>query len=349
MRALWTTYHHRMPAFLEEFARCAAMQRLSHVGMNCGCEYTRVPLYENMRTRYTRYEHSVGVALIAWHYTKDKAQAVAGLLHDIATPAFAHSIDFLHGDYLRRESTEEKTSEIIDTSDELQGLLARHGLTTGQVGDYHIYPLADNDTPRLSADRLEYTLGNLFNYKICSVEEIHAFYGDIAIGKGEDAQDELAFQSAEIACAFTKEAMKTFRIFISDVDRFLMQALADVLALAMHRGVIWEEDLYDTEEAVIKKLNADHACRMQYTNMSGVRTAKEKPPEGYWLKIDAKKRYIDPLILGKGRVSAYSSEIRARMEALKNEKCQTQTQRQNLVSFFNFFAGVVLAYPDSPF
>ena len=28
------------------------------------------------------------------------------------------------------------------------------------MADYHIYPIADNDTPMLSADRLEYTLSN---------------------------------------------------------------------------------------------------------------------------------------------------------------------------------------------
>ena len=36
-----------------------------------------------------------------------------------------------------------------------------------EIDNYHIYPIADNDTPKLSADRLEYSLSNaLFIYKL---------------------------------------------------------------------------------------------------------------------------------------------------------------------------------------
>ena len=34
---------------------------------------------------------------------------VAALLHDIATPVFAHVIDFLNNDYEKQESTEAET------------------------------------------------------------------------------------------------------------------------------------------------------------------------------------------------------------------------------------------------
>ena len=37
-------------------------------------------------------------------------------------------------------------------------LLKRDNIRIDEVSDYHIYPIADNDTPRLSADRFEYTL-----------------------------------------------------------------------------------------------------------------------------------------------------------------------------------------------
>ena len=39
-------------------------------------------------------------------------------------------------------------------------LLKRDNIKIDEVADYHIYPIADNDTPMLSADRLEYTLSN---------------------------------------------------------------------------------------------------------------------------------------------------------------------------------------------
>lgn len=92
--------------------------RLRDVGMNCGCEYTAFPRFVKIGP-YSRYDHSLGVALIVWHFTKRKEQTLAGLFHDLATPVFAHVVDFLNGDHLRQESTEAGTRECIAGSPEL--------------------------------------------------------------------------------------------------------------------------------------------------------------------------------------------------------------------------------------
>ena len=66
--------------------------------------YTAFPQFADIDS-YSRYDHSIGVALIIWHFTHDRKQAIAGLLHDVASPVFAHVVDFMHGDYLTQEST----------------------------------------------------------------------------------------------------------------------------------------------------------------------------------------------------------------------------------------------------
>ena len=115
----------------------------------------------------------------------------------MATPAFAHVVDFLHGDHLRQESTEARTAELIGRSPELQALLAEYGLTTEDVADYHRYPIADNDSPQLSADRLEYTLGNLRGYGFADGDTVRAFYEDLTIWQDEAGRPELAFRTPE--------------------------------------------------------------------------------------------------------------------------------------------------------
>ena len=157
----WSLYHPEIPEFLRRLAETPPMARLRQVGMNCGCEYTSFPRFAGWAP-YSRFDHSLGVALIVWHFTGDLRQSAAGLLHDVATPAFAHVVDFLHGDHLRQESTEARTAELIGRSPELQALLGEYGLTTEDVADYHRYPIADNDSPQLSADRLEDTPGIAF-------------------------------------------------------------------------------------------------------------------------------------------------------------------------------------------
>ena len=154
------SYHSDAPAWLDEFCAVPEMQRLRGVGMNCGCEYTAFPRFLGL-PRYSRFRHSVGVCLITWHFTGEIEQALAALFHDISTPSFAHTVDFLHGDYLRQEYTEGRTAAMITQSPEIMALLGKYGVAPDAVTDYHLYPIADNDSPRLSADRLEYTLGNL--------------------------------------------------------------------------------------------------------------------------------------------------------------------------------------------
>ena len=91
----------------------------------------------------------------------------------IATPAFKHCVDFLNGDYMTQESTEDLTTELIKQSKEIMALLKRDNIDITEVDNYHLYPIADNDTPKLSADRLEYSLSNaLFTYRLLYIVKI---------------------------------------------------------------------------------------------------------------------------------------------------------------------------------
>lgn len=169
-------YTASLPPELLAMAETPVMQRLLRVGMHCGCEYTAYPIYRDAVAPYSRYTHSLGTAAIVWHFTHDLKQSVAGLLHDIATPAFAHVVDFLNGDHMRQESTESRTRMMIASSPELMALLDKSGLTLDDVDDYHRYPIADNDSPRLSADRLEYTLGNAHLVFHCPKAELKRIF-----------------------------------------------------------------------------------------------------------------------------------------------------------------------------
>ena len=116
--SLYPVYISSFPPWLRPWTETPAMQRLKEIGMNCGLEYTRYPIYRHLTKPYSRYEHSVGTALIVWHFTQDPAQTIAALLHDVSTPVFAHVIDFLNEDHLTQESTEGSTRLLIEQSPE---------------------------------------------------------------------------------------------------------------------------------------------------------------------------------------------------------------------------------------
>ena len=303
---LFELYHGPVPAVLAELAETPALRRLGQVGMNCGCEYTAFPQFAGSGS-YSRLEHSLGVGLIVWHFTEDPAQAAAGLLHDVATPTFAHVVDFLRGDYLTQEATEEGTRERIAASPAIQAVLARHGLSTDEVADYHRYPIADNDSPRLSADRLEYSLGNALRWGFLTREEIAALYADLRVGVNEEGSPELVFGSPVLASRFANAALACSRVYVSDADRYAMQALSELLARALEAGVLSTADLYGTEPALIAKLEASPLAAdwRRFQNIGRILRA-DTPPDGRpWRQIPAKKRRIDPLTAGCGRASAF--------------------------------------------
>ena len=138
-----------IPDFLYDYIDTPEMQKQNGISVSCGTIYSE--MYNSMW--YSSLDHSVAVALIVWHFTKDKKQTLAGLFHDIATPVFKHCIDFMNKDYETQESTEELTTKIIKESKEIMLLLKRDNIKLEEVNDYHIYPIEDNDTPQLSADR----------------------------------------------------------------------------------------------------------------------------------------------------------------------------------------------------
>lgn len=294
MQDLWLIYHDEIPSFLLEFMKIEEMQRLKDVGMNCGVEYTHFPLFQNCRY-YSRFDHSVGVALIVWHFTRDMKQTIAGLLHDIATPVFAHTIDFLNHDHVRQESTELQTATIIRNSKQLAVLLDRYHLNVNDVIDYHLYPLADNDMPRLSADRLEYSLGNMYNYGFVQIEEIKMYYDHIYINS---RKDELVFDDKDIAVRFTRHVFENSYVYISDEDRFAMETLARMLNGAIAKHVIDHADLNTTESYVINKLKADPVFSKKWDRYCQYHQIISCS-KGQGLRIPAKKRYILPLYQDK--------------------------------------------------
>lgn len=161
-RKYYSILSKNFPEFLNDYIFTPEMQKLDGINQICGSYWRKENIYDDM---YSVLKHSIGVALIIWNFTHDKKQTIAGLLHDISSPAFKHCIDFLNGDAEKQESTEEQTVETIKNSKQIMELLERDNIKVEEICDYKIYPIADNKTPKLSADRLEYTFMNGIYYK----------------------------------------------------------------------------------------------------------------------------------------------------------------------------------------
>ena len=117
------------PEWLNEYIDTKELLSQQYISVTCGTIYS--DLFES-DFFFSSLDHSVAVALIVWHFTHDKKQTLSGLFHDIATPAFKHCVDFLNGDYMTQESTEDLKTEIIKKSKEIMKLLKRDNIE--QIG-----------------------------------------------------------------------------------------------------------------------------------------------------------------------------------------------------------------------
>lgn len=287
------------PEWLLEYINTKEMQRIGTINLSCGTCYSKMCSYKYW---YSNLDHSVGVALIIWHFTHDKKQTLAGLFHDIATPCFKHCIDFLNGDSETQESTEELTETIIANSEDIMTLLNRDNITIKEVSDYHIYPIADNDMPRLSADRFEYTFSSgLTKKRIWELDTIKEMYENISIVKNEDGTSELAFNDSKICEKYIHTISKIWPTWVCDADRTVMQFIADIVKSMNVKGYLSINDLYTlSEEDVLNKIRT---CPDEYIRESFEKFEKATIVYSsdtfvngkYCISVKSKKRYIVPL------------------------------------------------------
>lgn len=288
------------PEWLNEYIDTKELLLQQYISVTCGTIYS--DLFES-DFFFSSLDHSIAVALIVWHFTHDKKQTLSGLFHDIATPVFKHCVDFLNGDYMTQESTEDLTTEMIKNSKEIMTLLKRDKINIEEVDNYHLYPIADNDTPKLSADRLEYSLSNaLFTYRLLDFESIKEIYDDIEIQSNEENEIELGFRTKKIARNFVKVTSRLSVIYREDRTRYSMQLLADILKRLNNENKISKEDLYKLKESdvisIIENSKYNNIFNI-WKNAKKVKISKKEPKDVYYVHHGAKVRYIDPLFNGK--------------------------------------------------
>ena len=281
------------PEWLIEYINTNEMLKQQYISVTCGTIYS--DLFESSYF-FSSLDHSIAVALIIWHFTHDKKQTLSGLFHDIATPVFKHSIDFLNGDYMTQESTEDLTTKIISESKEIMYLLNRDNILLEEVDDYHKYPIADNDTPKLSSDRLEYSLSNaLLTYNLLNLEEIKEIYEDIEIQKDEEGINELSFKTKNIARKFVKVTSRLSIIYREDRTRYSMQFLADIIKKLTEDGKITRDDLYNLKESDVIGI-IENSKYKDWKEAKKVKISDEEPKNVYYVKHGSKVRYINPLV-----------------------------------------------------
>ena len=286
------------PSFLEKYIELDIFQRLKGISFLCGMRYASKDIYD-FSCEISRYDHSINVAKITWHFTKDKKATIAALFHDIATPVFSHVIDVMNGDSIKQESTEEKTFEILDSCELLKEYLKEDCIKIEDISDFKKYTIVDLDRPKLCADRLDGTLStamawaNIVDAKCCEY-----ILKSLRTETNEHGEEEISFDNPRRAEYLIGANDAVDKLMSSKEDRYMMNLLAKIVKRCIQIGILEYNDLYtmvekDVIEIIENNLMNDRELLDMWIKFKTIDEIDEE------VTYETKSRKLKPLVFGK--------------------------------------------------
>lgn len=257
----------------------------------------------NPRWNITRYEHSIGVMLLIKKLGGSLEEQIAGLLHDVSHTAFSHVIDFVF-DHKEENYHEQILNQFLKKS-EIPVILHDHGYDYEEtLLEGAKWTLLDQPAPELCADRVDYTLRDMYHYGHISHEEVKTFLNDLQVVDGK-----MYPASIKAARWFTETYYnEVIDFFMDPLNIYGYHQLAQALKVALENHIITSDDLLRTDEELLSMLRASSNQPLQSilnTIHDNVKLIEDD--EQYDLHRKNKLRLIDPSVLEEGKLVKSSS------------------------------------------
>ncbi|RWS42054.1 HD domain-containing protein [Bacillus mycoides] len=288
---------------LEELILSKPVQRLKGIHQ-AGASYLM-----NEKWNVTRFDHSVGAMLLIKKLGGSVEEQIAGLLHDVSHTAFSHVIDYVFDN--ENESYHEEIFSSVVKNSEIPAILSKYGYNYEDILlDDSKWTLLERSAPELCADRVDYTLRDMYAYGYISLEEAQNFLDDLIVVDGK-----MVLQNIQIAEWFTKTYYKeVIDFFMKPINIYGNDMLAKTLKLALHKKVIDADDFLLEDDELIVKLQLCNDPEVEALLRKVHPNVKVKEDRNdYDLYQKNKVRLIDPPLLREGEVvpsSVVSEQIR---------------------------------------
>ncbi len=292
---------------IEEIIMSKPIQRLKGIHQG-GASYL-----VNEKWNVTRYDHSVGVMLLIKKLGGSLKEQIAGLLHDVSHTAFSHVIDFVLEN--KEEDYHEKIYDSVVKNSEIPTILAKYNLNYEDVLlDDTKWTLLEQPAPDLCADRVDYTLRDMYVYGHITIEEVKRFLENIMIFEGK-----MYLTNIEIAEWFVQTFYKeVIDFFMDPLNIYGYDILAKILKRSLEKNIVNFNDFLGKDDDLIRKikLSEDKEILNLFSKLHpNVRVKEDK--ENYDLHRKNKLRMIDPSILKEGKLIP-ASKLSERVRAMRN-------------------------------
>ncbi|MGC6767243.1 HD domain-containing protein [Enterococcus sp. LJL51] len=290
------------------------VQRLKDIHM-IGPSYLLNPVWNE-----TRYEHSVGVMLLVRKLGGSVEEQIAGLLHDISHTIFSHVIDLVMDK--QQEDYHEEIKQTYLSESSIPDILSSYGYNYEKILlDDCQWTRLEQAAPLLCADRIDYTLREVYRYFKTDLNEIHDFLSEIVFLEGK-----IVLKSVSAGEWFVKQYYKiVLDLFYDPLNMYGYEIMGRLLSYALEQGCLSTEDLMKTETEVLNKLKAlgdpklDELFCLFYTRVAFKLVDENEPFDIFQKK---KLRLIDPLVAVEGDIvytSACSIDAKRRTAEAKKK------------------------------
>ena len=323
------------PKFIEKYLSTNTLKRLKHVTQFCGCDYTSLysPLF-----KYTRFDHSLVVAHMTWHFTHNKKETIIALLHDIGTPCFAHAIDVVFGDYINQESSERNIIDIIKEDDDLLRCLNEDEVLLEDINQYPYCYILENKSPKLCTDRLDGILHTCYIWiHTHSLNQIKEVYDDLIVLLNEENKPEIGFKHISIAEKFTLMVYNYAHELQWNRDKYVTKYISELVKKSFEKKLLSLEDLYiKKEEDICKIFNKNFLSWHKFVNAKGILGSNSKPQGKFFVSFETKKRNSIPLVqteIGCSRIdliSDYGKNLYSKISTEKDSRYAYVEEIENI-------------------
>ncbi|NKQ35488.1 MAG: HD domain-containing protein [Chloroflexi bacterium] len=251
----------------------------------------------------TRYEHSLGAMLLVRRLGAGLEEQIAALLHDVSHTAFSHVIDYAVDSH-DNQSYHDEMKEMFVAQTDLPAILGRHGYDWTDFLQEEAYPLLEQPSPRLCADRLDYFLRDCQGLGLATQGDIDRALGQLVVADGRIATTAIPAANwlGRTYIQYDDASWANFR------EVGLYEVTAQAIRRALQIGLISEDDFWLTDEPFWAKLHSGDDAQLQnWLRLVSPDTEFVWDEANPTFRISTKLRAIDPDVLVNGRLHPLST------------------------------------------
>lgn len=250
----------------------------------------------------SRFDHSVGAMVVVRQLGGDVGEQIGALLHDVSHTAFSHVIDHALGE-ADTQSYHDRVKEGYVAGTDLPAVLEKHGYNWRNFVDETGFPLLEQPSPRLCADRLDYFVRDAVALGLGTLAEVEGVWPHLIVYNGRIMVDDL------------DAARWLGRTFMAADDASwsnfwevgLYEVTARVIRRGMEIGLFSEADFWLTDEPAWEKLKSSDDAELnkwvQLVRPDVEFVWDEAAPD---FVVSPKLRTIDPDVVIRGEVRPLS-------------------------------------------